>query len=134
MTRQEQLKFCRVCHNKQMSKQGLICKLTAAKADFDPECDNFDLDEKAYLKRQAREEQLAQKAAANEDFALEESGIKGGVLGGLGMMIIAVVWFFVAYEGGVIFFYPPILFIIGLVGLIKGLIDGNVSGEKHRKK
>jgi len=113
-----------------MSKQGLICKLTAAKADFDPECDQFELDEKAHLKRQAREAELAEREAA-ADSSLEAQGLKGGVLGGIAIMAVALIWFFVAYEGGVIFFYPPILFMIGFWGFIKGLIDGNVSGKKH---
>ncbi len=51
------------------------------------------------------------------------------VLGGIAMMVIAVVWFFGALALGVIFIYPPILFIIGLIATIKGLFAGNLSGE-----
>jgi len=133
MTRQEQLAYCRICHNKEMSAQGLICKLTQAKADFDPVCENFDLDEVAQAKREARERELAASEADNDFFAAEKKGLKGGVLGGLAMIVIAVVWFVVGYQAGYIYFYPPILFVIGLVGLIKGLIDGNASGEKYRR-
>jgi hypothetical protein len=46
-----------------------------------------------------------------------------GVIGGLLMMVVAVVWFVVGYAGGRIFFYPPILFIIGLVAAGKGLMN-----------
>jgi hypothetical protein len=38
-------------------------------------------------------------------------------------MVIAVIWFVVGLAGGIIFFYPPVLFIIGLVALCKGLAD-----------
>ena len=47
----------------------------------------------------------------------------GQVLGGIGMMVGALVWFFGALALGVIFIYPPILFIIGLVTMIKGFLS-----------
>lgn len=37
------------------------------------------------------------------------------------MMLGAIVWFVLGLMGGVIFFYPPILLIIGLVSLIGGI-------------
>lgn len=54
----------------------------------------------------------------------------GSILGGVVTMLIAVVWFF----GGLfllnrIFIWPPIMFIIGLITCVKGLLSGNVSGE-----
>jgi hypothetical protein len=48
----------------------------------------------------------------------------GSVLTGVLMMVGALIWFFGALAAGVIFYYPPILFIIGLVTFIKGL-SGN---------
>lgn len=49
-------------------------------------------------------------------------GVNAGMGGGLLLMIGAVVWFFVAlFAFDVIFFYPPIMFIIGLVAFIKGI-------------
>jgi hypothetical protein len=50
------------------------------------------------------------------------------VLGGLALMAIAIVWFFGGLMVNIIFFYPPILFIIGLVVMIKGLASGSVAG------
>jgi hypothetical protein len=52
------------------------------------------------------------------------------VLGGLLMMVGAVAWF----VGGLIlidriFFYPPILFIFGLIAFFKGIFSGNLAGE-----
>ena len=44
------------------------------------------------------------------------------ILGGAGMMVGAVVWFVVGWMAGRIFFYPPILFVIGIVAMIKGLM------------
>ena len=51
-------------------------------------------------------------------------GVNAGVGGGLAMMGIAVVWFFVALAAGWIFFYPPILFVIGVIAVVKGLANG----------
>jgi hypothetical protein len=62
-------------------------------------------------------------------FAPEQKGLDYGVVGGLIMILIAVVWFFGGLFCGIIFYYPPILFIIGLFGLLKGLITGNIAGR-----
>ena len=40
------------------------------------------------------------------------------------MMVGAVVWFVVGLFLNIIFFYPPVLFIIGLIAFIKGLALG----------
>lgn len=46
-----------------------------------------------------------------------------GVLGGLAMMVIAVLWFVGGLAGGIIFFYPPVLFVLGLAAFIGGLVN-----------
>jgi late competence protein required for DNA uptake (superfamily II DNA/RNA helicase) len=63
-------------------------------------------------------------------FAPERKGIQKGALGGIIMMAIALVWFITGYAAGTIFLYPPILFVIGLYSLIKGLASGNIAGKK----
>ena len=62
-------------------------------------------------------------------FAPERGGIDKGVLGGLTMMAIAVIWFVVGYAAGIIFFYPPILLLIGVYACLKGILTGNVCGR-----
>jgi len=64
-------------------------------------------------------------------FAPEKKVLKKGALGGVILMVIAVIWFFAGMEAGYIFYYPPILFIIGLVGFLKGLFSGNIAGKKE---
>ncbi len=39
-------------------------------------------------------------------------------------MLIAVLWFVAGLFAGILFYYPPILFIIGLVAFCKGLVNG----------
>lgn len=50
------------------------------------------------------------------------SFFEGPVIAGIGMMLGATIWFVVGLSAGYIFFYPPILFCIGLGSVIKGLI------------
>ena len=44
------------------------------------------------------------------------------IWGGVAMMVGAVVWFVVGWMAGRIFFYPPILFVLGIVAVGKGLM------------
>jgi hypothetical protein len=48
--------------------------------------------------------------------------ITPGVLGGLVSMLVAVVWFVVAYQAGWIYFYPPVMFVFGFVAVVRGLL------------
>jgi hypothetical protein len=47
--------------------------------------------------------------------------ISSGVLGGAAMMLGAVIWFVVGLAAGILFYYPPVLFIIGLVTFVRAL-------------
>src|SRR5205085_2891791 len=53
--------------------------------------------------------------------SLEGNVIHGGVAVGILAMVGAVVWFVIGLANDVIFFYPPVLFVIGLIALCKGL-------------
>lgn len=76
--------------------------------------------------------QMADEQAEDDDdegiFAPEQKGIENGMAGGIAMMVIAAVWFGAGWMAGIIFFYPPILFLIGVFALLKGMLTGNVSG------
>lgn len=63
------------------------------------------------------------KKRAPEPQPSGNSLFEGEILGGIAMMVGAVVWLGVGLAAGYIFFYPPILFLIGLGTLIKGLMD-----------
>ncbi len=83
-------------------------------------------------------ERAHRSAAADEGgagvFAPEKKGLDAGIVGGLLMMVVAAIWFFVGLAGDVVFIYPPILFIIGLIGFFKGLATGNVAGKRRRRR
>ena len=57
-------------------------------------------------------------------FGTENWILSGGVIGGLIAMLVALVWFVLGLMADRIFFYPPILFVVGLVGMIKGMMSG----------
>ncbi len=84
------------------------------------------------LSQRARGWEAAEEGGGGGVFAPEKRGLQAGVLGGLLMMAIAVVWFVGGLAAGILFYYPPILFIIGIVGLFKGIATGNVAGRRRR--
>ena len=51
-------------------------------------------------------------------------GINGAVLSGLGMIAISIIWFIGGLMFGIIFFYPPILFVLGIISIAKGCLAG----------
>lgn len=71
------------------------------------------------------------EAVEGSAFAAEKKGIAAGVVGGLTMIGIAVVWFVGGYMAGYIFYYPPVLAVIGLWAVVKGLATGNLNGERR---
>ncbi len=58
-------------------------------------------------------------------FGLSGRGLNAGIGGGIVMMVVAVVWFVVGLHAHLIFFYPPILFVIGAGAFLKGLFRDN---------
>ncbi len=65
----------------------------------------------------------------SEESSIEKSFISKGVFGGILMIVIAAVWFFGSYFYlRRIFFYPPILFCIGIYAVIRGIQDKNLKG------
>ncbi|MEI8203208.1 MAG: hypothetical protein WCH34_09370 [Bacteroidota bacterium] len=76
----------------------------------------------------------ANKENSGSLFNVEKKRMKAGAIPGIIMMLFAVVWFFIGYNLGWVFFYPPILFIIGLIAFLRGVITGNFSGEKKNEK
>lgn len=77
MTRQEQLRFCSVCSHRQMDmKQGIVCGLTGAKADFEDACPQYELDPA----QAAKEEEKARKTEEAIKNAAENPRMRGATL------------------------------------------------------
>lgn len=102
-----------------------LCKSCAAKVVAPQK--SFNIKEKEGRTEQGS--RISRKKQSNGAFDLELFGIEKGVLGGIVMIAIAAVWFFGGLAAGYIFFYPPILFIIGIFAIFKGIISGKKSSE-----
>jgi len=122
---------CKVCTKRKFNPSvGLICGLTMDKPNFIDRCEEGELDEAEALRLEKLKSQAEEEEVSGGFFGAEKQGMKKGVLGGFVMITIALVWFFGGIAAGYIFYYPPILFIIGLVALVKGIMDGNLAGKK----
>ncbi|HJZ54974.1 MAG TPA: hypothetical protein VKE74_08435, partial [Gemmataceae bacterium] len=62
------------------------------------------------------------KSKKPDHLAFEKMILNSGVPGGLAAMTVAAVWFIVALMNDWIFWYPPILFLVGLAAVIKALM------------
>lgn len=79
-------------------------------------------------KRRPPSKRKPEKESRGLPIAFEEGwfgSMNAGVIGGLLMIVIAIVWFVVGLTGGIIFFYPPVLLIIGIGAMIKGFMGGD---------
>ena len=82
-----------------------------------------------YTKNSSLTSRRSRGSSGGGFFGPEKKGLDAGVIGGLAMMGIATVWFIGGLAMGILFYYPPILFVIGLFGFLRGMFSGNVSGR-----
>ncbi|MCA9208869.1 MAG: hypothetical protein KDA55_10960 [Planctomycetales bacterium] len=55
-------------------------------------------------------------------FGFEKRLFNSGILGGLLFMGIAAAWFIVGLFNGYLFYYPPVMFLLGFIGFVRGLM------------
>ncbi len=70
--------------------------------------------------RYAAMERLSQRKPLKES---KPAGGLGTAIGGLATMALAVIWFVASLFVGFIFFYPSIMFLIGLGVFLKGIFQ-----------
>ena len=89
-----------------------------------PAKDNAAEDAARYAAKKAKARRKAERAARDRDDGRGRGGlsISPTMIGGLGTMLLAVVWCVAGLACNVFFIYTPILFVIGLVGFLKGLM------------
>lgn len=123
----EKLEYCEQCKKRDFSsKSGLIYSLTKEKPVFESTCQDFEADKRIQKVVEMREEERKNNYETKDPGILESMGIKNSTLIGIITMLGATVWFFVGYfKMNTIFFYPPVLFVIGLIKLIQGLNQGS---------
>jgi hypothetical protein len=81
-----------------------------------PRCPDDEDEEPRRPRRRRRPRRAPRPAFGQGGFGTSEAGIAGGAV----MMLIAVVWFFGGLAVGIIFIYPPILFILGIAAMVRG--------------
>ena len=96
------------------------CRSSYAVPAAPPEEEVRVVGEKAPLPR-LRRKRTAPSRKTSSPLSFEGKILSSGVLGGLAAMIGAIIWFGVGWLAGIIFIYPPILFVIGLAAMIRGL-------------
>lgn len=85
-----------------------------------PRDDNEEDDDDRPRKKKFRTGKEDRKQASS--FGMEKGIIESGVAGGALAMIGAVVWFVVGLMNDRLFWYPPVLFVVGMIAFIKGLM------------
>ncbi len=122
---------CRTCTHRKIDSDynGFICKLTNAPGEFEENCDSLIIDKEAVLRIQHIQEFKSEIQENDETGGLNNFGIKDGRDAGIIFMTIAAIWFTIGLKNNLIFFYPFIMFGIGLMLLIKG-----INKRKKNKK
>lgn len=135
MNRAHQLIYCKQCKLRDFSKNdGIICSLTGAKASFEDTCQDYKVDQVMLERSRELEKEREYDQASSDTLGLNILGIKNQIIAGSIAIIGAIVWFIVGWEAGRIFFYPPILFILGLVALIRGVITSKKRADLRQKE
>lgn len=115
MTREEHLKFCKVCINRKMDmQQGLICSITSERADFENNCENYRIDE---IEKEKLESKSNEESTKNEDSGFFGSWKSALLLSAFGFIRAALKGFDDIF--GIIFF------LLGIAWLIIALVGNN---------
>lgn len=124
MTREERLKFCKICVNKGFDRnQGIICKLTGSIAEFEESCSSFL--ENPELKAEVEKIEKEQKQYSN--LASKEKRILNYVLD---LVFFFIFSFLFGVMLGIILglFYPEWIEIIDSGGSLAEYVLGIISG------
>ncbi len=125
MTTSEPLEWCEKCTLRAFSRdKGIVCSLTNNKPNFVDTCPDFSEDERA-AKRIELEKTT--KAEADKPSVL---GMNSGIGGGIVLIALSIAWFvFGLFSMNRIFFYPPVLLVIGIIAIVRG-----ANKQTHKKQ
>ncbi len=97
-------------------------------------CQNCNSDLEKYINERDKALEGTGGVDLGGGFSMESWFLKFGPIGGIILIIISLLWFFAGLLGGRFYFYPPILFVIGITGTISGFIMIKKKKELKRKK
>ncbi|MFT5819489.1 MAG: hypothetical protein ACI8ZM_000713 [Crocinitomix sp.] len=123
-TREEYVNICKVCTNRGFDmNKGQICRITKEHAAYlEPECPDFDLDAVAADKKAVADALRKEDDAHNSTLGLSKFGINNQMIAGIIVIILSLTWLIWGLYNNLIFFYPIIILIIGIVFTIRGAI------------
>jgi len=81
-----------------------------------------DDDDEPAPKRKKRKKRARRRSSGGGGFNI---AVHPQIITGLLMMIGAAAWFIVGIANGYIFFYPPVLFVLGIAAVFRGLMGGD---------
>jgi len=125
LSRQQQLQYCNICKNRKKTPDSVIvCQLTDKKADFSDSCEYYEKDSQLMEANMIRRRNIRkQKLRSDFVFGLDRIGIKNGIVAGILLLFIGIIWLIVGINFGYIFWYPTILILMGVTALIIGVFN-----------
>ncbi len=124
LQRDYQLESCLKCQRRKFNtKKGVVCGLTDEWAEFDLTCDYFLLDPKAEIQLIREKEDRIKDSAATDTMGLNQIGITNGIIAGIIITSIAIVAMITGFVFGIFRIYASFALIVGLVVLVKGILD-----------
>lgn len=60
--------------------------------------------------------------------------LNAGVVGGVAAVLLAALRFFLGLQAGCVFFYPPILAVVGIVAIVKGATASRPRSYRRRPR
>jgi hypothetical protein len=79
--------------------------------------------------RLRREEEAEGGGALGPEKAIVNNGVWGGLA-----IVAAVIWFVVGWQAGYIYYYPPVLAIVGVIAIVNGLGESSAGARSRRRR
>lgn len=114
--------FCRQTFVTATLESCSLCGRSGGLAEFHSDSSTDEAQGADYRERVADQIDLGRLRRAEDSEPAEPPGtLNKQIVLGVFMMLGAVAWFALGWAGGRVYFYPPILFVLGIVSLARGL-------------
>lgn len=122
MLRKDRLAFCTECTKRGFDRsKGVVCGLTGEHATFSISCDFYEPDVDLIRRTRERNIKLEEKSLKRETFGLSQFGLKNLIIVGGIIVLLSIVWVVIGLYHDLIFFYPIIMLVIGIITIVKGV-------------
>ncbi|WP_445749881.1 hypothetical protein [Polaribacter sp.] len=133
MKREEHLKFCKVCLNREFNyNKGLLCGLTNKLADFENECKNFEKDSEAEDFNFIRKMENTGDYFTGDNFDYRKNISQGVNIMALGVILTIISLYLSDYLG--FYFITGGIIIYGFKQHARGMEQEKIFEEEKQKK